>query len=76
MRTTINFDDDVAAVVTRLRREDSRGVSEIVNDLIRTALRVAGERRPFVQHTNDVGIRLDVTNVGEVLDLLDGPDHR
>lgn len=76
MRTTITFDDDIAAAVNRLRREAARGVSEIVNDLIRAGLRHREERRPFVQQTADLGIRVDVSNVAEALDLLDGPDQR
>jgi hypothetical protein len=76
MRTTITFDDDVAAAVTRLRREADRGISEVVNDLIRSGLQRRTERQPFVQRTDDLGVRLDVTNIGEALDLLDGPDRR
>lgn len=76
MRTTITFDDDTAAAVTRLRREASRGVSEIVNDLIRAGLRQRRERHEFVQETADMGIRLDVSNIAEALELLDGPGHR
>lgn len=76
MRTTITFDDDIAAAVTQLRREAERGVSEIVNDLIRAGLRQREQRHPFTQHTEDMGIRMDITNVAETLDLLDGPNHR
>jgi Arc/MetJ family transcription regulator len=76
VRTTITLDDDVHAAVARLRREGSRGISEIVNDLARAGLRQRGERKPFVQRTEDLGVRLDVANIGEALDLLDGPDHR
>lgn len=77
MRTTLTLDDDVYAAVNRLRRETDRGVSEIVNDLIRSSLHERGGRRDeFVQATDDLGIRVDVTNIGEALDLLDGPEHR
>jgi Arc/MetJ family transcription regulator len=76
MRTTITLEDDVAAAVARLRREAARGISEVVNDLIRAGLRHREERQPFVQRTEDMGIRLDITNVAEALDLLDGPSHR
>jgi Arc/MetJ family transcription regulator len=76
VRTTITFDDDVAAAVNRLRRETSRGLSEVVNDLVRAGLRQRRDRRPFVQQTDDMGMRLDVTNIGETLDLLEGPHRR
>lgn len=77
MRTTVTLDDDVAAALGRFREQSSRGVSEIVNELIRAGLRERGRpRRRFSQKTDAMGIRLDVTNVAEALDLLDGPDHR
>lgn len=76
MRTTITFEPDVAAALAQLRREGSSGVSEIVNDLIRAGLRKQERHRPFVQSTAELGLRLDVSNVGEALELLDGPDYR
>ena len=77
MRTTITFDDDVSAAVARLRREGARGISEVVNDLIRAGLRHRErERVPFVQETDDLGIQIDVTNVADAMDLLDGPSQR
>lgn len=73
MRTTITFDDDVAAELGRLRRERGIGVSEVVNDLIRRGLTPGRERTPFEQETDLLGLNLDVRNVAEVLDALDGP---
>ncbi len=76
MRTTITFDDDVAAAVERLRRERSSGVSAVVNDLVRRAL--ATSDRPstaFRQRTAPLGLRIDVGNVAEALELLDEADH-
>jgi len=74
MRTTVNLADDVAAEVERLRRERGVGLSEAVNDLARAGL-LAAERpvRPFRQKSYDMGARVDVSNIGEVLELLDGP---
>lgn len=76
MRTTVEFDDDTAKVIDRLRRERGIGVSEAVNELIRRGLlpRPAGE--PFRQTTHRLGLEVDVTNVAEALDLLEGPDAR
>jgi Arc/MetJ family transcription regulator len=76
MRTTITLDDDVAAAVERLRRERSIGLSDAVNDLIRTGLRVRPTGEPFRQRSRSIGIRIDVTNVAEALEELEGPDHR
>lgn len=78
MRTTITLHDDVARVVERIRRERASGVSEVVNDLIRRGLAAQGSaaREPFHQRTSAMRPRLDVTNVGEVLDVIDGPSAR
>ncbi|HXF72178.1 MAG TPA: ribbon-helix-helix protein, CopG family [Actinomycetota bacterium] len=77
MRTTVTFDDDVAAAIERLRREGGRGLSEVVNELIRRGLAAEAEPpRRFRQRTAPLGLRIDVTDVAEALDLLEGPTHR
>jgi hypothetical protein len=75
MRTTVSLDDDVAAAVERLRRDRSIGLSEAVNELARAGLTVKRVARPFKQRTAQLGLKLDVTNVGEALDLLDDTNH-
>ncbi len=76
MRTTVEFDDDTAKVIEQLRQERGIGVSEAVNELIRRGLlpRPAGE--PFRQATHPLGLKVDVTNIAEALDLLEGSDAR
>jgi Arc/MetJ family transcription regulator len=76
MRTTVTFDDDVATAIDRLRRERSLGLSEAVNELIRAGLRVRPSRRRFRQRSQEIGLRLDVTNVAEAIELLEGPANR
>jgi len=76
MRTTVSLDDDVAAAVEKLRRERRLGLSEAVNELIRVGLRTPRRRQAFRQRTADLGLRIDVSNVAEALDLLDGPATR
>lgn len=75
MRTTVTLDDDVAVALEQLRAEESLGVSEAVNVLARrgvAARRAAGRNRtPFRQRTASIGLRVDVTNTGEVLEVLD-----
>lgn len=73
MRTTITLDDDVAAAVTKVQREKGMGVSAVVNQLIRASLVAPTQKPPFVQETSDMQGRIDVTNVAEALDVLDGP---
>ena len=76
MRTTVNLEKDVAAAVDRLRRERSLGVSEAVNELIRAGLTNRREGSPFEQRSRPLGLRVDVTNVAETLEQLEGPTHR
>lgn len=78
MRTTVTLDADVSAAVEQLRRERGIGLSEALNQLVRVGLqkRDDRERPPFRQATFDMRTRIDLTNVAEALDLLDGPDHR
>ena len=76
MRTTITFDDDTQAAIDRLRRDRSVGLSEAVNALIRAGLGRKQDRRPFEQRSRPLGLRIDVTNVAEALEELDGPATR
>lgn len=74
MRTTLTLAEDVAAAVERLRRERSLGLSEAVNELVRAGLANRRSGRPsFRQKSYDVGVRINVDNVAEALETLDGP---
>lgn len=73
MRTTIEFENDTAAAVDRLRRERGMGVSEAVNELIRRGLLPREPRPRFVQATHRLGLRVDVSNVADALEALEGP---
>lgn len=70
------FDDDVAAAVERLRREKGLGLSDAVNELVRAGLRVKSPRRSFRQRSTPLGLRIDVANVAEALETLEGPARR
>jgi hypothetical protein len=76
MRTTIQLDPDVQAALDDMRRSSDLGVSEAVNLLIRRGLTAPPERRPFRQRTAPLGLRIDVRNVGEALELLEGASAR
>ena len=76
MRTTVTLDDDVAAAVRRIRREHGVGVSEALNDLARAGLMVKRERGRYRQRTAGLNLSIDVTNVAEALEQLDGPAAR
>ena len=76
MRTTVSLEDDVAAAVEEIRRTRHVGVSEAVNELARAGMGAPRKRRVFRQRSSDLGIRIDVSNVAEALDVLDGPGAR
>lgn len=73
MRTTVSFDPDVAVEVERLRRERAEGVSAVVNELIRRGLSVRAPEHEFVQTVSPMRARIDVSNVADVLETLEGP---
>jgi hypothetical protein len=75
MRTTVNLDDDVAAEVARLRREHGIGLSEALNELARAG--VAASRVDYVYRhpVHDMGALVDLSNVADVLELLDDADR-
>jgi plasmid stability protein len=82
MRTTLTLDDDVAARLKSLMRQDGRSLKATVNDLLRLALstkRVVKGRKPFRVEARDLGgLRpgLNLDNVGDMLEQLEGPRHR
>jgi len=65
------LDDDVAAAVQKMRQQEGVGMAEAVNRLIRAGLAKRTQRRVYQHRTADVGIKVDVSNIGEVLELLD-----
>ncbi|MGY6502482.1 MAG: ribbon-helix-helix protein, CopG family [Acidimicrobiales bacterium] len=76
MRTTVDLDPDAARAIDRLRREEGMGLSEAVNTLIRRGLLPRPEGEAFRQQTRSLGLTIDISNVAEALDVLEGPDHR
>ncbi len=75
MRTTVTLDPDVAAAVEQLRKRGI-GVSEAINDLARSGLTIKQARKPFRQRRASLALKIDVTNVAEALEQLDGPGAR
>lgn len=74
MRTTIRLDPEVAAAAEELRAARGIGLGEAVNELARAGLERGHRASRFRQRTADVGLQVDVTNVAETLELLDGYD--
>ena len=73
MRTTYSPAPDVAAEIARVRREEGVGLSEAIDILARRGMAAGGQRpEQFRQRSARLNRRLDVTNIGDVLDVLDG----
>jgi metal-responsive CopG/Arc/MetJ family transcriptional regulator len=71
MRTTVNLDDDIVAAVEELRRTEGVGPSEAINRLARQGLALRKDQTPYVHVSTRLGARVDVSNIGDVLELLD-----
>jgi hypothetical protein len=76
VRTTVKFDADTAKAIADRVKQQGKGVSEVVNELIRSGLTATPERKPFVPATAPLGIRIDISNTADALDLLEGPQAR
>jgi hypothetical protein len=82
VRTTITLDDDVAAKLKAEMRRSGKSFRDTLNDLVRRGLlarRTAQARAPFKVRTRDLGnLRpgLCLDNIADLLDQLEGPDHR
>jgi hypothetical protein len=76
MRTTVEFDEDTARAIEEARRERGIGVSEAVNELIRRGLLPREDRPAFRQRTAQLGLRVDVSNVADALEALEGATAR
>jgi len=72
MRTTVVIDSDVAAEIERLRRT-GMGLSRALNLLARRGMTrtPASTKAEYKHRTSRIGLKVDVTNIADVLDLLD-----
>jgi hypothetical protein len=76
MRTTVTLADDVAAAVEQLRKERGLGLSEALNELARAGLHRPSKRAQFSQESHSLGLKIDVTDVADALELLEGDAPR
>jgi hypothetical protein len=73
MRTTLSLDDDVTAMLERLRKEREDSFKDLVNEALRRGLRQMttrpARRQPFRTRAVDLGrCKLgDIDNISEVL---------
>lgn len=77
----MTLDDDVENGIRREMRRSGRGFKEAINELLRAGLARRREARslpPFRVEARPMGLRpgLDYSNVGDLLEVAEGPDHR
>ncbi len=70
----MRLDPEVAAAAERLRRERRIGLGEAVNELARAGLAREQKTTRFRQRTASVGLKVDVTDIADTLELLDHDD--
>lgn len=80
MRTTLSLDDDVATLLEKESRRTGSSFKEVVNRFLRLGL-MAGKRplaRPFTVTPKKLGLPpgLSYDNVEQLLESLEGPEHR
>jgi hypothetical protein len=77
MRTTITLDPEVEAGAEQLRRTTVMGLSDAINVLAKAGLdRGVGKQAEFRQRTVPLALKIDVSNVEEALDFLEGEMRR
>ena len=82
MRTTLTLDDDVAALLKREQARSKKPLKQLVNEALRAGLtRAATPRRRREAHrTEAVALGRcflpSLDNIGQVLAIVEGEDHR
>jgi hypothetical protein len=82
MRTTLTLDDDVAAILERLRKSRDASLKDLVNEALRRGLRdMSGrsKRREYVQTRSVAFGRLRIAsldNIGEALAVAAGEAYK
>jgi hypothetical protein len=81
VRTTLTLDDDVAVKLKAAARRSGRPFKEVVNETLRRGLvtvRPAASQPFRVKARSLGGLRpgLDIDDIGELLERVEGPRHR
>jgi hypothetical protein len=81
VRTTLTLDEDVRAKLETEMRKSGQSFKETVNDVLRIGLQARGQAKPakrFKVRPRDLGLKpgLSYDNIGELLDIIEGPMHR
>jgi hypothetical protein len=81
VRTTVTLDDDVATKLDREARASGRSFKAVLNETLRLAFvlrQEAGEVPRFRVEARELGLYpgLDYSDVGALLEVAEGADHR
>ncbi len=82
MRTTLTLDDDVTALLARVRKSRKTGLKQTINEALRRGLKQMAappaKRKPYVTPSWHLGKCLvdNLDNIGEVLAYAEGEDYR
>jgi hypothetical protein len=77
MRTTLSLDDDVARLLNKEVRRSGDSFKQVVNRFLRLGLTASKQpvRKPFRVKPWNLGLP-PFEKVEELLEYLEGPDHR
>jgi hypothetical protein len=78
VRTTLTLDDDVAALLKKEVRKSGEPFKQVVNRYLRSGLTAAKQtaRRPFKVKPINLGLPQDFDKIEELIEYLEGPEHR
>jgi hypothetical protein len=76
VRTTLTIDEDVARLLEREQRRSGKSFKQVINDFLRLGLTVKQPlKKPFKVTPINLGLP-HYDKVEDLLDYLEGPDHR
>ena len=78
MRTTLTLDDDIAALLKKEVRRSGEPFKQVVNRFLRLGLTASNPptRKPFRVTPINLGLPRDFDKVEDLLEYLEGPEHR
>jgi hypothetical protein len=81
MRTTITLETDVAAKLKAETKKTGRPFKTVVNEYLRLGFTVREQlhgHKPFKVKARPMGLKagVNIDNVGELLEQIEGPSHR
>jgi hypothetical protein len=82
MRTTLTIDDDIAAVLERLRRARDASLKDLVNEALRRGLKDMNGRPKRREHFRTQSVALGririagIDNINEALAIAEGEAHK